>query len=290
MPLTDVAIRRAKPADKPQKLSDAGGLYLYITMAGAKSWRWKYRFGGKEKVLALGLYPDVSLANARDARDDARRLLRGGVDPGEQKKAAATAAVVDAASGFEAIAREWLATRPWVPTYSRKVEAWFERFGRFGGQQPGQGGAKAQLWLEPDRTPALGIALALGETGRPFVLGLPHLPGIELHTHPTVLGWGNLVDLPTAPPQHPVVTQLDPGSGNGGGAEALVAVHGKHARKDTTGRRRSCERGGDLAESLGEGIVKPCIAYLTKSSICPNRRVEPDSTLCRRGAAQAPPG
>ncbi|MCJ8005745.1 integrase arm-type DNA-binding domain-containing protein [Staphylococcus aureus] len=126
MPLTDVAIRRAKPADKPQKLSDAGGLYLYITVAGAKSWRWKYRFGGKEKVLALGLYPDVSLANARDARDDARRLLRGGVDPGEQKKAAATAAVVDAASSFEAIAREWLTARPWVPTYSKKVEAWFE--------------------------------------------------------------------------------------------------------------------------------------------------------------------
>lgn len=126
MPLTDVAIRRAKPADKPQKLSDAGGLYLHITVAGAKSWRWKYRFGGKEKVLALGLYPDVSLANARDARDDARRLLRGGVDPGEQKKAAATAAVVDAASSFEAIAREWLVSRPWVPTYSKKVEAWFE--------------------------------------------------------------------------------------------------------------------------------------------------------------------
>ncbi|WP_329851086.1 Arm DNA-binding domain-containing protein [Stenotrophomonas pavanii] len=80
MPLADLAIRRAKPADKPQKLSDAGGLYLYVTVAGAKSWRWKYRFGGKEKVLALGLYPDVSLASARDARDDARRLLaqRGG--------------------------------------------------------------------------------------------------------------------------------------------------------------------------------------------------------------------
>jgi len=126
MPLTDLAIRRAKPADKPQKLSDAGGLYLYVTVAGAKSWRWKYRLGGKEKVLALGLYPEVSLASARDARDDARRLLRAGVDPGEQKKAAATAAVVDAASSFEAIAREWPAARPWVPNYSKKVEAWFD--------------------------------------------------------------------------------------------------------------------------------------------------------------------
>jgi len=124
-PLTDLEIRRAKPADKPQKLPNAGGLYLYVTLAGANSLRWKYRFRGKEKVPAPGLYPDVSLASARNARDDARRLLRGGVDPGEQKKAAATAAIVDAASSFEAIAREWLASRPWVPTYSKKVEARF---------------------------------------------------------------------------------------------------------------------------------------------------------------------
>lgn len=125
MPLTDLAIRRAKPAEKPQKLSEAGGLYIYATVAGAKSGRWKYHFGGKEKVLAFGLYPDVSLADARDARDDARRLLRGRIDPGEQKKAAATTAVVDAASSFEAIARELLAARPWVPQYSKKVEEWF---------------------------------------------------------------------------------------------------------------------------------------------------------------------
>lgn len=58
MPLTDLAIRRAKPAEKPQKLSEAGGLYIYATVAGAKSGRWKYHFGGKEKVLAFGLYPD----------------------------------------------------------------------------------------------------------------------------------------------------------------------------------------------------------------------------------------
>lgn len=84
MPLTDVAIRRAKP----QKLADGGGLYLLITTAGAKSWRWKYRVAGKEKLLTLGLYPEVTLAMARDAREDARRLLRSGVDPGQQRKAA----------------------------------------------------------------------------------------------------------------------------------------------------------------------------------------------------------
>jgi integrase len=81
---------------------------------------------GKEKVLALGLYPEVSLANARDARDDARRLLRGRVDPGEQKKAAATAAVVDAASGFEAIAREWLATLVFVRPGELRQAEWAE--------------------------------------------------------------------------------------------------------------------------------------------------------------------
>ncbi|AOX63782.1 hypothetical protein BIZ42_17230 [Stenotrophomonas sp. LM091] len=68
MPLTDAAIRRAKPADKPQKLADGGALFLLITVAGAKSWRWKYRVAGKEKLLTLGLYPDVSLAKAREAR------------------------------------------------------------------------------------------------------------------------------------------------------------------------------------------------------------------------------
>ncbi|WP_425532972.1 Arm DNA-binding domain-containing protein [Stenotrophomonas rhizophila] len=83
MPLTDVAIRRAKPYDKPQKLADGGGLYLLITRAGAKSWRWKHRVAGKEKLLTLGLYPEVTLAMARDAREDARRLLRSGVDPGQ---------------------------------------------------------------------------------------------------------------------------------------------------------------------------------------------------------------
>lgn len=126
MPLTDVAIRRAKPSNKPQKLADGGGLYLLITTAGAKSWRWKYRVAGKEKLLTLGLYPEVTLAMARDAREDARRLLRGGVDPGEQRKASAAAAAGGAPDSFEVIAREWLRGRQWVPGYQKKVEAWFE--------------------------------------------------------------------------------------------------------------------------------------------------------------------
>jgi integrase len=127
MPLTDAAIRRAKPADKPQKLADGGGLFLLITVAGAKSWRWKYRVAGREKLLTLGLYPDVSLAMAREAREDARRLLASGVDPSEQRKAAAATKAADLVESFEVIAREWLAGRPWVPGYQKKVEAWFEK-------------------------------------------------------------------------------------------------------------------------------------------------------------------
>jgi integrase len=127
MPLTDAAIRRANPAEKPQKLADGGGLFLLITVAGAKSWRWKYRVAGKEKLLTLGLYPDVSLAKAREGREDARRLLASGVDPSEQRKAADAAKAADLVESFEVITREWLAGRPWVPGYHKKVAAWFEK-------------------------------------------------------------------------------------------------------------------------------------------------------------------
>lgn len=126
MPLTDAAIRRAKPSDKPRKITDGGGLYLYLTPTGARSWRWKYRIAGKEKLLSIGLYPDVSLARAREARDEARRLLARGVDPGAQKKAAALAHSALGSDSFETIANEWLATRPWVPNYAEKVEAWMK--------------------------------------------------------------------------------------------------------------------------------------------------------------------
>ncbi|OGA28420.1 MAG: hypothetical protein A3I01_05585 [Betaproteobacteria bacterium RIFCSPLOWO2_02_FULL_65_24] len=75
MPLSDIVIRKAKPADKPVRLFDGGGLYLEISPTGGELWRLKYRFGGKEKRLALGIYPDVSLALAREGRDEARKLL-----------------------------------------------------------------------------------------------------------------------------------------------------------------------------------------------------------------------
>ena len=91
MPLSDTAIRNAKPAAKPQKLADGGGLYLLLNPNGSRWWRLKYRVGGKEKLLSLGTYPDTGLKDARDKRDAARKLLAAGVDPGEQRKAAKAA-------------------------------------------------------------------------------------------------------------------------------------------------------------------------------------------------------
>lgn len=75
MPLTNAAIRNAKPGEKPLKLFDGGGLFLYIPTTGGKWWSLKYRFGGKEKLLSLGTYPEVSLSDAREKRDQARKLL-----------------------------------------------------------------------------------------------------------------------------------------------------------------------------------------------------------------------
>lgn len=103
---------------------DGGGLYLEISPAGGRWWRLKYRFGGKEKRLALGVYPDVPLTMARSRRDDARRLLAQGIDPGQQKKADAAAKAGLEASTFKAIATEWMKGRIWAPSYRVKVEAW----------------------------------------------------------------------------------------------------------------------------------------------------------------------
>ncbi|WP_049622540.1 tyrosine-type recombinase/integrase [Frateuria defendens] len=112
--LTDTAIRKARPAEKPQKLSDGGGMYLLLKTDGGRYWRMDYRYEAKRKTLALGVYPAVSLADARQRRDEARRLLAQGRDPGAEKKAAKaeriTAAAV-AADTFEKVARDWMAWR-----------------------------------------------------------------------------------------------------------------------------------------------------------------------------------
>ncbi len=111
MALTDTAVRKAKPSDKPIRMFDGGGLYLEISTAGGKLWRWKYRFQGKEKRLALGTYPDVSLSEVRTRHADARKLLSAGVDPSEQRKAERLTQLGNAENTFGAVALEMLAMR-----------------------------------------------------------------------------------------------------------------------------------------------------------------------------------
>lgn len=107
MPLTVAAIRNAKPKDKPYKMADAAGLYLLVQPNSAKYWRLKYRINGKEKVLALGVFPEVKLADAREKRDVARKLIADGIDPIEQKREQKRLAKIRAENSFEKIAREW---------------------------------------------------------------------------------------------------------------------------------------------------------------------------------------
>lgn len=107
MPLTDTAVRSAKPRDRAYKLSDERGLHLHVTAQGSKLWRWAYRFDGKQKLMALGQYPDVSLAQAREARDGARKLLASGTDPMAQRKADKVARRLAVESSFAAVARTW---------------------------------------------------------------------------------------------------------------------------------------------------------------------------------------
>lgn len=107
MALTDIAIRNAKPIEKAFRLFDSGGLYLEVAPSGGKWWRWKYRFNTKEKRLSFGVYPDVALKDAREKRDEARKLLASSVDPGENRKAIKQAGADRGANSFEIIAREW---------------------------------------------------------------------------------------------------------------------------------------------------------------------------------------
>jgi len=107
MPLTDTEVRKARPTEKPYRLSDGGSLYLWVTPAGGKLWRWAYKHEGKEKLMSFGKYPDVSLALARDRHADARKLLALGLDPMAQRKAAKTASKTAAENSFQTIAGLW---------------------------------------------------------------------------------------------------------------------------------------------------------------------------------------
>ncbi|KGC04054.1 tyrosine-type recombinase/integrase [Burkholderia cepacia] len=123
MPLTDIQVRNAKAIAAPYKLTDGNGMFLLVQPNGAKYWRLSYRFLGKQKTLALGVYPAVTLATARKKRDEAREQIAAGIDPGEAKKEARRAAEIAAANSFEAVAREWFdSQRPgWSDGYAEKV-------------------------------------------------------------------------------------------------------------------------------------------------------------------------
>ncbi|WP_256744857.1 tyrosine-type recombinase/integrase, partial [Aeromonas hydrophila] len=122
MPLSDTAARQAKFTGKQQKLSDEKGLFLLITSSG-KYWRLKFRFGGKEKVLALGVYPEVSLKEARVKREEARRLLADGIDPSLARKQSKVASRLASENSFEVIAREWHQGQlaRWSPGHAQRV-------------------------------------------------------------------------------------------------------------------------------------------------------------------------
>lgn len=111
MPLTDTTIRRAKPRHKPYKMFDSGGLFLLVAPNGGKWWRFKYRYAGKEKLLSLGIYPDVSLKDARDRRDEERKKLASKIDPAVNRKAVKAAWADSQANSFEVVAREWIGKR-----------------------------------------------------------------------------------------------------------------------------------------------------------------------------------
>jgi integrase len=123
MPLTELVVRNAKPQQKPYRLFDSHGLYVEVTPSGSRLWRLKYRYAGKEKRLSFGVHPEVTLKEARERRDDARKALRDGADPGEARKRTKAHAEAVNTNTFEAVAREWFAiqSKKWVKGHADKI-------------------------------------------------------------------------------------------------------------------------------------------------------------------------
>ncbi len=128
-PLSDIQISKAKPKSKNYKLNDGFGLYLLVTLTGGKLWRFDYRFDDKRKLLALGSYPAVTLAEARARREDAKKLLGNGVDPGEIKKAQKQTGKNLRENTFEVVAREWHGkfSERWTKSHSEKIMGYLSR-------------------------------------------------------------------------------------------------------------------------------------------------------------------
>jgi len=123
MKLTDVFLRGLKTTGKVQKFSDGGGLYLCLSLSGAKLWRMAYRFEGRQKTLSFGAYPAVSLRLARQKREEAKEQLAHGIDPGAHKQATKAAIRAETENGFEVVAREWHAKQmgSWEPSTAKKI-------------------------------------------------------------------------------------------------------------------------------------------------------------------------
>ncbi len=154
MALTDTACKNAKPKEKVYKLGDSGGLFLLIKPSGAKHWRLKYYLHKKERLLALGAYPQISLADARKKRDEARALLEQGIDPVMEKKKKAQLAHTSANDTFEAVAREW---------YDNRKSRWSERYA-----------IGVRNRLEADIFPQLGV-YPISEIEPPMILAAVRL-------------------------------------------------------------------------------------------------------------------
>ena len=129
MTLTARQVETAKPKEKSYKLFDGGGLYLEVTAKGSRYWRMKYRFGGKEKRLAFGVFPTVTLAEAREMRNQAKKVLAAGGDPGEVKKEEKAIQKLSTGNTFEAIAREWHKSKAdrWSLRYRDEIIDTFEK-------------------------------------------------------------------------------------------------------------------------------------------------------------------
>lgn len=131
MPITDVKIRNAKPSTKPFKIADSEGLYIEIRPSGKKLWRYRYKIAGKENVYALGGYPDLSLSDARAARNDARKLVKQGIHPAMDRAAKVSSQVEDNQNTFKAVALEWYTytggKKSWTPYYAKQIETCFNK-------------------------------------------------------------------------------------------------------------------------------------------------------------------
>lgn len=129
MPLSDTKVRNATPGPKPYKLSDERGLYLEVSPSGGKWWRLKYRIDGKEKRISLGVYPDVKLKEARDRRDEARKLIAAGIDPSRARQEEKAARKRLAANTLEIVSRHWIGAhlKNRAPSYRKKITSMFER-------------------------------------------------------------------------------------------------------------------------------------------------------------------